>query len=236
MSYKDKVGLDSGGRIRPYGSGRDCSNRLGKNDTTRAIRSRESDASVVSRRMGLRSANARMRSAKTISMLIVCATAIIIVSATVLAFVGKANASVPNTSGSNSDPSPAPGAPFLVRGIIYDSVGSPQPGCDVKITNTRTGEFGTYVSEFDGYYEYDMQVGTTSGILPLDIVNVTATLGTLIGWAEAQIPDPAGPYINIDVTLHEGGAPIPEFPTVIVPVAGMLALFAVVSLRRRGEE
>jgi hypothetical protein len=81
-----------------------------------------------------------------------------------------------------------------------------------------------------------MQVGTTSGILPLDTVNVTATLGTLIGWAEAQIPDPAGPYINIDVTLHEGGAPIPEFPTVIVPVAGMLALFAVVSLRRRGEE
>jgi hypothetical protein len=236
MSYKDRVGLDRGGRIRPYGSGRDCSCRSGRNDTIRAIGSRESDASVVSRLMVLRPAYARMRNARTISMLIVCATAIIIVSATVLAFDGKANATVPNTSGSNSDHQLAPGAPFLVRGIINDTVGNPQPGCDVKITNKRTGEFGTYVSEFDGYYEYDMQVGTTSGILPLDTVNVTATLGTLIGWAEAQIPDPAGPYINIDVTLHEGGAPIPEFPTVIVPVAGMLALFAVVSLRRRGEE
>jgi hypothetical protein len=238
MSYKDRVGLDSGGRIRPYGSGRGCNYRSGKNDTTRAIGSRESDASVFSRAMRLRSAYARMRSAKTISMLIVCATAILIVSAIVLASVGKENAPLPKTSRDAKDnqPVPAPGQPFLVRGIVRDSVGAIVVGADVTITNMRLGvpiAVGTWVSEFDGYYEYDMGYETSGGVLPGDVMNVVAVKGTLTGSVDATVPDPAGPYINVDVTVLEGA--IPEFPTVIVPIAGMLALFAVVRLSRRVE-
>jgi hypothetical protein len=237
MNSRDRVGLDGGGRIKSCGSNRDCDYRS-RIDTTRAVGSRVSNASVVSRPMSLRSAYARMRSAKTISMLIVCATAILIVSAIVLASVGKENAPLPKTSRDAKDnqPVPAPGQPFLVRGIVRDSVGAIVVGADVTITNMRLGvpiAVGTWVSEFDGYYEYDMGYETSGGVLPGDVMNVVAVKGTLTGSVDATVPDPAGPYINVDVTVLTA---IPEFPTVIVPITGMLALFAVVSLRRRGEE
>ncbi|MBE3042296.1 hypothetical protein IMZ48_06895, partial [Candidatus Bathyarchaeota archaeon] len=88
----------------------------------------------------------------------------------------------------------------------------------------------------DGYYEIDLNnpLIFPSTYLDGDLINVTAIdrTGTSIGWNESAVP--GGPTMTMDVTLT--GTAIPEFPMVIVPVMGMLALFVVVRLRRRGEE
>ena len=105
----------------------------------------------------------------------------------------------------------APGQPFLVKGIARDSVGAIVVGADVTITNMRLGvpiAVGTYVSEFDGYYEYDMGYATSGGVLPGDVMVVNAVKGTMSGSNQATVPNPTGPYIDIGVTLTGGSVPV----------------------------
>jgi hypothetical protein len=52
-----------------------------------------------------------------------------------------------------------------------------------------------------------------------------------IGWNES-VTLPMG-FVAIDVTLN---GVIPEFPMMVLPVVGLLAMFIVVSIRRRGKQ
>lgn len=218
MSARVRVGLDdSGGRTKSHGGG-------DRHQSSGIDRAREARASIVSR--------PRMSRARLASALIVCVAAIVIVSAMALASVGKGSATLPKTSRSAEDAQPAPGTPFLVFGIVYDSLGNPVAGATVVITNENTTEFVTLTSEFDGYFESDMQASTTTGCVPNNTMNVTATYGTQIGWINATIPDPAGPYLSMDVTIYESSV-IPEFPMVVMPIVGIMVLFTAASLRRR---
>jgi hypothetical protein len=175
-----------------------------------------------------------MRYAKIVSMLVMCAAATIVVSA-----IAHASVDTEKTAAPAAPSALAPGPPYLLWGNTYDALGDPVE-CDITVTNVNTGEINTTNSyivppwPLDGYYEIDLQNQFPSGVQIGDLINVTATdrSGTTIGWNESAVP--GGGSMNMDVTLT--GTAIPEFPMVIVPVTGMLALFAVVALIRRGEE
>ena len=230
MNSRDRNGLYGEGSIMPCGSDRKCNSRSSEINTTRAVDSSGNDLIIASRPSKARSAYARMRYAKIVSMLVICAAATIVVSA-----IAHASVDAPATP-----PAQLPGPPYLLYGYTTDTLGIPLE-CDITITNLRTLEVNTTNSyivppfPLDGYYEFDLANGPLLGYLDGDLYNVTAisVSGTLIGWNESAVP--GGGSFPMDVTLN-GTVEIPEFPMVIVPVTGMLALFAVVALVRRREE
>jgi hypothetical protein len=233
MNSRDRNGLFGGGSIRPRGNDSRCDSRSSGASIARAIAASGSDLIVVSRPKKARSAYSRMRYAKIVSMLVICAAAIVVVSAIAHASVDPEKAASPA-----APPALAPGPPYLLWGSTYDGVGSPVE-CIITVTNLNTGDFNTTNSwqvdpwPLDGYYEIDLQNQFTSGVTIGDIINVTAIEcnGTAIGWNESAVP--GGGSMSMDVTLT-GTVEIPEFPMAILPVTGMLALFAVVRLKRRG--
>ncbi|MBU0685236.1 MAG: hypothetical protein KJ653_05240 [Candidatus Thermoplasmatota archaeon] len=204
-----------------------------KMKTPRLVGSIESGMDVISqsKRCGL--ARARRRYVKTVSvLLVVCAVAIVIVSAIALVPLGKTTASQIISAKDR-----APGPPHTIFGYTYDIDGTtPLLGCDVLITVLATGEqYLTTSSSDEGIYSIDMTVFIL-GYAWDDMLNVTAQKGAFAGWNESAVTDNVNGYNQIDVTLDTLIILIPEFPMVIVPVAGMIALVAVVGLRRRGEE
>jgi hypothetical protein len=233
MNSRDRNGLYGEGSVRPCGSDRKCDSRQSRISTTRAVTSSGSDMIAVSRPKNARFAYTRMRYAKVVSMLVMCAAAIVVVSAIAHASVVTEKATAPPIVQG------PPVTPYLLWGYTYDGVGGPVE-CNITVTNLNTGDSNTTNSwqvdpwPLDGYYELDLANQLESGVTVGDIINVTAIErnGTSIGWNEMAVP--GGGSMHIDVTLS--GTWIPEFPMVIVPVMGMVALFAVVRLRRRGEE
>jgi hypothetical protein len=234
MNSRDRNGLYGGGNIMPCGSERKCDSRSSRIGTTRAVASSEIDLITVSRPKKARSAYARMRYAKIVSMLVICAAATIVVSAIAHASVDTEKVAAP------AAPAPgAPGTPYFLTGYTTDALGNPVE-CNITVINLRTLEVNTTNSyivppwPLDGYYEIDLANSFPSGVQDGDLINVTAIDRTVttIGWNESAVP--GGGFMSMDVTLT--GTAIPEFPMVIVPVTGMLALFAVVALSRRGEE
>ena len=159
-------------------------------------------------------------------MLLVCVAAIAIVSSIVAMPADKAKAPGPDVPSGIMAPPP----PYFVNGYTYDGSGAVLPGCLVNVTNMRTLEYNTTVSDpIYGFYKVDLNA-MPSLYLVGDPINVTATKDTAVGWNDSVTT--SGPYLWVDVTLS---GIIPEFPMVIVPVTGMLAMFTVVILRRRAK-
>lgn len=226
MNSRDRNGLYGGGNMRPCGSGRKCDSRSSRISTTRVVASSGSDLKAISRPKNPRSARAGIRFAKIVSMLVICATAITAVSAIT-------HASVDSEKVIAQDLLP----PYTLEGLTTNEAGTVYYACSITVTNIRTGESNTTTSfESDGYYTMDLQHQWPGAFIFGDLVNVTAINDTnmLIGWNEQPIP--GGPGMWIDVYMNGTWDGIPEFPMVIVPVTGMLALFAVVSLKRRAED
>lgn len=210
-------------RIGLYSSSVSRDSRSRGMDMTRAAVSPHGNGvSAISRSMSRKPAGARRRHAKTISVLVVCAVAGIFISAIALASVGNENAAHIQ----------APGIPHSVIGYIYDPGGAPVDGASVNITNLRTGEYdNTSVTMAGGFYAFDLN-DLPSAYEDGDSVSAVAWLDPLSG-DNRTIITTVGPYDWLNVTL--GTVWIPEFPMVILPISGMLVLFAVVSLRRRNE-
>ena len=224
FSEKFEIGMDR--------SGSPGSRKL---NTARLVGFIESGTDVISQSTRCGSARARRRYVKSVSvLLVVCAVAIVVVSAVAMAPLGKATA--PQTVSAKDR---APGPPHTIFGYTYDTDGTtPVLSCTVLITVEATGEALFFSSSSDeGIYNVDMtyfQLGYTYG----DMLNVTAwnPSGVYCGWNRAPITDNVDQYDRIDVTMDKDPTQIPEFPMVIVPVAGMIALVVAVGLRRRGEE
>jgi len=227
MNSRDRNGLYGGGSIHPHSSNRECESCSNRINTTRATASSGSDLIAVSRPRRLRSTYARMRYAKIVSMLVICATAIAIVSAITYASVSSEKARALDLL-----------PPYMLEGLITDTVGSSY-NCTVTVTNVRTGESNiTWSDPIDGYYRMDIQHALPSAFLAGDPINVTAINVTadLIGWNDRLVPTPPGGSMWLDVTLNGTYSAIPEFPMVIVPVMGMMILFVAVGLTRKGKE
>jgi len=188
-----------------------------------------SGMSALSQSKNRRPACARGRYPKRIPpVLLVCAAAIIFVSAIAVAPIGKGQDGAAQLQAPGIAAAPPP--PYFVIGYTYDAGGVALPNCSVNITDLRTGAYcNTLASDANGFYQYDLNT-ITGGWTVGDMINVTAQKDLAIGWNESAAT--SGPYLRMDVTL---GTVIPEFPTVIVPVAGMLVLIAAVGFRRRGK-
>jgi hypothetical protein len=157
-------------------------------------------------------------------LIVLCAAATLVVSA--LAVTEASQATISNK---------APPTPHPLFGYTYDADGvTALPGCDVILTNLNTSEVILTTSDATlGIWSEDAANFPTPYEIG-NIINVTATKGLQIGWAEAPLTDTPEGYDQIDVTLD--GTGIPEFPMLILPIGGMIALFAVVSLKRKSKK
>lgn len=215
----DRTGLD--------GAGPGIVPRHSEARAARLIGSSASCMNVRSRPNGLRSASASRRYASTLSVLLVCAAAIFIISSVATVPVGDASAVKPDPP-QVTEPRP----PYYVAGFTYDAFGAPLANCLLNLTDLNTGEWNnTEMSDASGFYMIDVANGWLSGHTVGDAVNVTATKDVAIGWTEAVLLP--GGYTQVDVTLN---AEIPEFPLVALPVVGIIAMFTVVSLKRRRDK
>ena len=125
-----------------------------------------------------------------------------------------------------------------IWGCTYAADGvTPLPGCVITVTNTRTGDAIVWDETSEGWvptlnvYSVDT-VEFPNGWSWGDLLNVTAVNGVSVGWNESVITDNPSGLDQIDVTL-DGITDIPEFPMVVLPVVGLVAIAAVVSLKRR---
>jgi PKD repeat protein len=110
----------------------------------------------------------------------------------------------------------APPPPYSVFGYTYGPDGVAIPGVDVVVTNKNTSYYLTTVSDEYGFYSVDLntiQGGWQGG----NIINVTATYGTLIGWNES-VAVSGGAYLWIDVHLQETAAEEPMVVTITLTV------------------
>lgn len=220
MNGNNRIGLD--------GSGASRSSRSRGVDMPRvAVSSHGSGMSVISRSMSREPAGSRRRHTRALSVFAVCVVAGIIISALALVSVGYQNAAHVQ----------APGTPFFVRGYIYDTDGVTKvSGANVNITNLRTGLYSnTTISALNGYYNFD--VNTLGGDWEVgDPIRAAAWSSSLsLGGENVTILTGVGSGNWLHVTLGTV-IEIPEFSMVILPISGMLVLFAVVSLRRRRED
>jgi hypothetical protein len=196
--------------------------RSRKTGMARMVGTIERSKDVSSQSMGKRSAFTRMGYVRMTSMLLIlCVASVLVVSAVAM------------TEASQTKAPPLP--PHPIFGYTFDADGvTPLTSCDVVLTDKTTGD--TLVTTSDalgGIYSEDA-ANFANGYAIGDIINVTATKGSQVGWSEAPITDTPSGFDQIDVTLN--GSAIPEFPMLILPVGGMIALFAVVSLKRKGKE
>lgn len=179
---------------------------------------------------GLRSASATRRNAKLASMLLVCVAAIFVVSSVAMLPVGKVTALEPEAGPPAVN---APQPPYYVAGYTYDASGvTILPDCAIQIVNLDTAEVFLGVSSGVGFYMIDIANfgAEPSNYSVGDTVNVTATKDLAVGWNEAVLIP--GGFTPVDIILN---GVIPEFPMVVLPVVGLLAMVTIVSVRRRGK-
>ena len=169
------------------------------------------------------------RRAKPIGMFLVLAAVAVMIASVAPALMSHAVANVP----AKVEQGPPP-PPYNVFGYVTDSVGTLMLNATVVVLDVNTSiywntttdlEFGFYMVDLNSYWP---AVTWNSG----DIINVTVDNGALIGWNESAV-DGLAAYLQLDVVLN---ATIPEFPMVIMPVIGLVAIAAVVSLKRRRNE
>lgn len=181
------------------------------------------------RRNSTRRAYPRISHSKMIGLLLVCAAVIVMLSAVALAPLGKEKASQPNDEARTL----APGLSHPVNGYTYDSLGALLGDCAVTVLDVRTGESVTVHSGASGptlgFYFTNLQF---TAWMTGDDIQVTAVdpTGTMTG---VNTTKASGGFNQIDVKLD---TLIPEFPMVILPITGMMAMFVLVSLKRRGQE
>jgi hypothetical protein len=225
MPYRVSL-MNISGKIE-FGMDTNEGSRSRKMKTTRLVGSIESGKQANSRLKGLGSVRARRSYVKAVSVFFVlCAAATVVFSA--LALTEASQATVRQ---------PVP--PHTIFGYSFAADGvTPLNGAIVTVTNMRTGEWTIWNETHDGWdptsniYSIDLSEMPTAWA-DGDLINATATKDFAIGWNEGLVTGSAA-YDQIDVTLD--GTVIPEFPMIILPVGGMIALFAVVSLRRKSKE
>jgi len=96
--------------------------------------------------------------------------------------------------------------PYYVAGYTYGPNGAILTDCVVKITNVRTGAWNlTASSATTGLYRFNLH-SIAGDFIEGDLINITATKGTMIGWNESAVPTPMGSYMTMHVTLVETAA------------------------------
>lgn len=159
------------------------------------------------------------RKTKRAMALLACATALTLLAASVLLSVGDGNETAePEVPARDL----APPAPFIVFGYTYEADGTTPLGeCAVNITDVTSGLYWELQSSSTG--QYYISIEAAEG----DEIHVIAVKDLLYG-ENTGIASGGSIMLSIVVQYE-----IPEFPMVLAPVLGTLALFTVVVFRRR---
>lgn len=207
-------------RVGFYGGNTNGISRARTPARTRKVTVRRSRLKSISRPKSIGPIRAKRRRAMMVSALIAVAAVVVIVASVAMA---PATVNPNQPAGTN-----APAPPYFVLGYTKDSGGSILTGCSVNITDVNTGAYNnTLVSDSYGYYRFDLNTLSISWATG-DVINITATQSTsYIGWNETTA-NSALPHLWLNVTMS--GTVIPEFGAFVIPVVGMLSIFAVVSL------
>ena len=182
-----------------------------------------------------RPARREKEGAKRISVLAACvAVAIVLASGVVLLSQGTET-----ERQFIATPGDSPGLgteqPHPIAGYCYDASNDPMPGCTVTVTyweSETTSYSGETTSDGDGKYQFDIAVFPGLWLADKYVeVEAESPDGLFFGYADGYTT--TGFIDFIDVVLN---VPIPEFPMVITPVVGILALFVIARIRRKKEE
>jgi hypothetical protein len=204
----DRFGLRGNGKI-------EIDHRSGMHSESRT-RYYGSGAEGLLRRSVPKSRYSRQKRVVGMLAIIACAAALVAVSSIALAPSGKVTPKVPGET-------QAPGPIYYVFGTTRDIAGLPLPFCNVNLTDKTTGKYNNaIVSNDTGFYRFDVNNGLAGGVSVGDIMNITATKGALTGYNQTTLP-PA--LLKMDVTLS--GVVIPEFGGMMIPLAGILSIFAI---------
>ena len=118
--------------------------------------------------------------------------------------------------------------PHPIVGTCYDSGGNPLVGCEVTVTDVTLGASDVTTSDGDGAYSYD--IANLPGEWAVgDEILVEALYDGMYYGCNTTIAT-SGYFDIVDVHVDTGTV-IPEFPMVIGPVVGILALFAIARIR-----
>ena len=103
----------------------------------------------------------------------------------------------------------------MIFGYTTTADGIMFPGCEVTITNLRTGDSVVTYSDLEyGWYQLMYQLPYVQG----DTMNVTATNGPSIGWNEGEI---SLPYLQLDIHLN---GPVPIVKNISLTVTDSLGM------------
>jgi hypothetical protein len=172
------------------------------------------------------------RHAKPIGMFLVLAAVALVAAAIAPALFAQVSGS--HIPAKINDGPPPP--PYTVFGYLTDNLGNPALLVLVTITDNNTGAVWTNVTDdVFGFYTVDLNTQPLNWNAS-DTIYVYATDGTYEGSNEGIALGPGNEaYLWLNIAMNSPVG-IPEFPMVIMPVIGMVAIAAVVSLkRRRGE-
>ena len=113
----------------------------------------------------------------------------------------------------------AQGYPHAIIGDVKDVNGTIIPGASVTITNQRTSESLTVVSDDSGRYQTDLSA-MPSGYQIGDKITVSAESGDLSGSSEITVS--SGPNDVCNVIVEEStGTPFPAFGILVIIIAGL---------------
>ncbi len=117
--------------------------------------------------------------------------------------------------------------PHPIVGICYDSQGNPLEGCEVTVTDITLGASGVNISDADGKYSFDIANLPGEWAVGDEILVEAVYEGSYSG---TNTTIATGAFFDV-VDVHVDTTAIPEFPMVLVPVIGILALFAIARMR-----
>lgn len=163
-------------------------------------------------------------------MLAACMAVAVIVSGALLLFMGTGeDQPTAGTPGASSGIGADPEFPHPVTGLLTDGMANPLPYTSVTITNVRLGVSNETMSDEDGRYAFDL--ANMDGSYELgDEIFVEAVNESLQIAGSGTVYVTSNWFDILDITLD---TVIPEFSTVMAPVAGILVLFAFARIRRR---
>ncbi len=219
--------METSERVGLYGSGDHTpSMRMSRSEKAEPITGGLKDSSEVEWRVKWTKPNGRRKKALIATVAIAFAAVAVFVVAQALTPAASLHAFM-------SIPPP----PNNAVGFTIDGSGAPIPSVQFVLTDKTTGiNSGTLTSDpTTGVYIYDLNA--LSGIVDTaisagDIINITATTATLIGWNETPFAlTGIWGFMWFNVTLNHTIV-IPEFG-LLLPVAGMIGLVAAVSVVSR---
>jgi hypothetical protein len=120
-----------------------------------------------------------------------------------------------------------PPLPYILYGYTYDIASNPIESVNVTIVNMRTADVGKTVSDVNGYYQFDL-ANLPNGYSLGDPISITGNTTEYNGSNSTAVTGSGGKWLNVTLVS------IPEFPSVLVPIGGMMIIVLLApTIRRR---